>query len=54
MYILGLVFGIFAGFITAAFSFILSLSSHVYLVRDASGALVALYCTCICDSSPAC
>ena len=35
MYILGLVFGVFAVLITAAFSFILSLSSHVYLVHDA-------------------
>ena len=48
MYILGLVFGVFAGLITAAFSFILSLSLPVYLVCDA---LVALYC--IRDSSPA-
>ena len=45
MYILGLVFGVFAGLITAAFSFIPSLSSPVYRVCDA---LVALYC--ICDS----
>ena len=51
MYIFSLVFGIFAGFVTAAFSFILGLSSPVYLACDASGALVALYC--ICDSSPA-
>ena len=35
MYILGLVFGVFAGFIIAAFAFILSLSSPVYLVCDA-------------------
>ena len=54
MYILGLVFGIFAGLITVAFSFIPSLSSPVYLVCDALVeiyTLVALYY--ICDSSPA-
>ena len=55
MYILGLVFGVFAGLITAAFSFIPSLNSPVYLVCDA---LVEVHCTlvalyCICDLSPA-
>ena len=51
MYILGLVFGVLAGLITAAFSFIPSLNSPVYLVLILWGALVSLYC--ICDSSPA-
>ena len=32
IHVLGLVFGVFAGLITAAFSFILSLSSPVYQV----------------------
>ena len=44
MYILGLVFGVFAGLITAAFSFILSLSSPVYLVFDALVEVLWLLC----------
>ena len=44
MYILGMVFGVFAGLITAAFSFIPSLSSPVYLVCDALVEVLWLLC----------
>ena len=44
MYILGLVFGVFAGLITVAFSFILSLNSPVHRVFDALVKMLWLFC----------
>ena len=44
IHIVGLVFDVFAGLITAAFSFILSLSSPVYLVCDAFVEVLWLLC----------
>ena len=44
MYILGLVFGVFDGLITAAFSFMLSSSSPVHMVCDAWVEVLWLLC----------
>ena len=44
MYILGLVFGVFDGLITAAFSFMLSSNSPVHLVCDAWVEVLWLLC----------
>ena len=52
MYILGLVFGVFAGLVAAAFSFIPSLNSPVYLVCNALVEVLWLFFI-ECDSSPA-
>ena len=44
IYILGLVFGVFAGLVTAAFSFILSWNSPLHLVCDALVEVLWLLC----------